>query len=67
MAESRDSSLKSLKAVLPQVRDSIAKTQSRYKRDYKKNARPLRVSVASGDWSYLRNNPQKHKLDPKVT
>jgi len=53
--------------LLPQVQDSIAKTQARYKKDYDKNVRPRRVSVASGDCVYLRNHSRNHKLDPKVT
>jgi len=49
VAKYKDVLLESLKAFLPQVRDSIFKTQSRYKRDYDKKVRPRRVSVASGD------------------
>jgi len=67
VAEAQDAFLESLKALLPQVRDSIAKTQAPYKRDYDKKFRPRRVSVTSGDWVYLRNHFRKHKLDPKVT
>jgi len=67
VAEARDAFLESLKALLPQVRDSISKTQSRFKRDYDKKVRPRRVSVTSGDWVYLRNHTRKHMLDPKVT
>jgi len=39
-AEAKAACLESLKALLPQVRDSIAKTQARYKRDYDKKFRP---------------------------
>jgi len=67
VAEAKDAFLESLKALLPQVRDSISKTQARYKRDYDKKVRPRRVLVTSGDWVYLRNHTRKHKLDPKVT
>jgi len=67
VAEAKDAFLESLKALLPQVRDSTAKTQARYKRHYDKRVRPLRVSVTSDDWVYLRNHAQKHKLDPKMT
>ena len=67
VAEAKDAFLESLKALLPQVRDSIAKTQARHKRDYDKKVRPLRVSVTSGDWVYLRIHARKHELDPKVT
>jgi len=67
VAEAKDAFLESLKALLPQVRDSIAKTQARYKRDYDKNVRPRRVSVTSGALVYLRNHTRKHKLDLKVT
>jgi len=48
VAESKDAFLESLKALLPQVRDSISRTQARYKRDYEKKVRPRRVSVTSG-------------------
>jgi len=67
VAEAKNDFLESLKALLPQVRNSIAKTQARYKRDYDKKVRPRRVSGTSGDWVYLRNHTWKHKLDPKVT
>ena len=67
VAEAKDVFLESLKALLPQVRDSISKTQARYKRDYERKVRPRRVSVTSGDWVYLRNHSRKHELDPKVT
>jgi len=67
VAEVKDAFLESLNALLPQVRDSISKTQARYKRDYDNKVRPRRVSVPSGDWVYLRNHTRKHKLDPKVT
>jgi len=67
VVEAKDAFLESRKALLPQVRDSIAKTQARYKRDYDKKVRPRRLSVTSGDWVYLRNHTRKHKLDPKVT
>jgi len=50
VAEAKDAFLESLKALLPQVRDSFAKTQARYKRDFDKNVRPRRVSVTKGDW-----------------
>ena len=50
VAEAKDTFLESLKALLPQVRDSFAKTQARYKRDFDKNVRPRRVSVTKGDW-----------------
>jgi len=67
VAEAKDAFLESLKALLPQVRDSIAKTQARHKRDYDKKVRPRRVSVTSADWVYLRNHTRKHKLNRKVT
>jgi len=67
VADAKDAFLESLKVLLPQVWDSIAKTQARYRRYYDKNVRPRRMSVASGDWCYLRNHTWKHKLDPKVT
>jgi len=67
VAEAKDAFLESLKALLPQVRDSMAKTQARYKRDNDKKFRPRRVAVTSGDWVHLRNRTRKHKLDPKVT
>jgi len=67
VAEAKDAFLESLKASLPQVRDSIAKTQARYKRDYDRKVRPRRVSVTSGGCVYLRNHTGKHKLDQKVT
>jgi len=67
VAEAKDAFLECLEALLPQVRDSIAKTQARYKRDFDKKVLPRRVSVSSGDWMYLRSNTRKHKLDPKVT
>ena len=67
VAEARDAFLESLKALLPQVRDSNAKTQARSKRDYDKSVRPRRVSVTSGDWVYPRNHARKHKRDPEMT
>jgi len=67
VAEAKDPFLESLKAVLPQLRDSIAKTQAWYKGDYDKKVSPRRVSVTSCDWVYLRNHTRKYKLDPKVT
>jgi len=67
VAEAKDAFLKSPKAVLLQVPDSISKKQERYKRDSDKKVRPRRDSVTSGDWVYLRNHARKHKLDPKVT
>jgi len=67
VAEAKDAFLESLKALLPQVRDSIAKTQARYKRYYEMKVRLRRVAVTSGDWLYLRNHTRKHKPDPKVT
>jgi len=66
VAEAKDAFLESLKALLPQVRDSISKTQARYKRHYDTKVRPRLVSVTSGDWVYLRNHTRKHKIDPKV-
>jgi len=66
VAEAKDAILESLKALLPQVRDSISKTQARYKRHYDTKVRPRLVSVTSGDWVYLRNHTRKHKIDPKV-
>ena len=53
--------------MLPQLRDSIAKTQAWYKGDYDKIVSPRRVSVTSCDWVYLRNHTRKYKLDHKVT
>jgi len=44
VAEAMDTFRDSLKALLPQVWDSIARTQSRYKRDYDKKVRTRRVS-----------------------
>ena len=67
VAEVKDAFLESLKALLPQVLDSIAKTKTRYKRDYDKKVRPGRASVTSGDWVYLRTHTRKHKIDHKVT
>jgi len=67
VAEAKDAFLESLKALLPQVLFSIAKTQARYKRDYDKKVRPRRVSVTSGEWVYLRNHNRKYKLDSEVT
>jgi len=67
VAEAKDAFLESLEALLSQVRDSIAKTKARYKRDYEEKFRPRRVSLSSGYWVYLRNHTPKHKLDPKVT
>jgi len=66
VAEAKDAFLESLKALLAQVRDSVAKTQARYKRDYDKKVRPSRVSVNSGDCVYLRNHARKHKIDAEV-
>jgi len=45
VAEAQDAFLEPLKALLPQVRESIAKIQARYKRDYEKKVRPHWVSV----------------------
>jgi len=67
VAVAKDAFLESLKALLPQVRISIAKTQVRYKTDYDRNVSPRRVSVTRVYWVYLRNRTRKHKLDPKVT
>jgi len=67
VAEAKDAFLQWLKALLPQVMESISNTQARYKRDYDKKFRPRRVSVTSGDWVYLRHHTRKHKLDPEVT
>jgi len=67
VAEAKDTCLESLKALLPQVGDSISKTQARYKREYEQKFRLHRVSAASGECVYLRNHTRKHKLDPKVT
>ena len=67
VAEAKDAFLESVKAFLPQVRDSIAKTQARFKRDYDQKVRPRRGSVTSGGWVFMRNHARKHKLDPKVT
>jgi len=47
VAEAKHPFLESLKALLPQIRDSIDKTQARLKRDYDRNVRPRRVSVTS--------------------
>ena len=58
VAEAKDAFLESLKALLPQVRDSIAKTQARYKRDYDKKVRPRRVSVTIGDWVSAEPHPE---------
>jgi len=65
VAEAKDAFLESLKALLPQVRDSISKTQARYKRNYGKKVRPRRVSVSNGDWVYLRNHTRKHYSTPR--
>jgi len=67
VAEAKDAFLKSLKVLLPQARDSIARTKARYKRDYDRKVRPRRVSVTIGDWVYQQNHTRKHTLDPKVT
>jgi len=67
MAEAKDAFEESLKALLPQARDLIDKTQARYKRDYEEKVRPLRVSLTSGDWVHLQKHTRTHKLDPKVT
>jgi len=69
VAEAKDAFLEYFKALPPQVRDSVSKTQARYRRDYEKKVRPRRVSVAGagGDWVYLRNHTRKHKLDRKLT
>jgi len=67
VAEAKDALLGYLKALLLQVRDSISKTQTQYKRDFEENFRPRRVSVSSGDGAYLRNQFRKHKLHAKVT
>jgi len=55
VAEAKDAFLESLKAMLPQVRDSSSKTQARHKRDFDQNFCPRRVPVTSGDWMYLGN------------
>jgi len=65
-AEAKDAFLESLKALLPQIRNSIAKTQAGYKWDYGKKVRPRPVTVTSGDWVDLRSHSRKRKLDPKV-
>ena len=67
VTEAKEAFLESLNALLPQVRDSTARTQAQYKTDYKKKGLPRRTSVTSGDWVYLRNLTRMHKLDPKVT
>jgi len=67
VAEAKDAVPESLKGMLPQVRDTIAKKQAMYKWDYDKELCPRRVSVTSGDWVYSRNHTWKHKLAPKVT
>jgi len=67
VAEAKDTCLESLKALLPQVGDSISKTQARYKREYEQKFRLHRVSAASCECVYLRSHTRKHKLDPEVT
>jgi len=67
VAEAKGAFLESVEALIPQVRESTAKTQFRYKRDYGKKVRPGRVSMASRDWIIPRDPIRKHKLDPKVT
>jgi len=59
VAEAKDAFLESLKAELPQLRDSIAKTHAWYKGEYDKRVSPLRVSVTRSDWVYLRNHTRK--------
>jgi len=49
VAEVKDAFVKLPKAFLSQVRDSISKTQARYKRGYDTKFRHRRVSVASRD------------------
>jgi len=49
VAEAKEAFLESLRAVLPRERDSVSKTQARYKSDYDNKIRPRRVSVTSGD------------------
>jgi len=63
VAKAKDAFLESLKALLSQVRDSIARKQARYQRDYDKQVRPRRVSVTGCDRVYLRNHARKQKLD----
>jgi len=67
VGEAKEAFLESLEALLPQLRDWIAKTQAQFKRVHDKNVRPFRVSVTSCDGVYLRNQTWKHKLDPMVT
>ena len=67
VVKAKDAFLVSVKVLLPQIRDTISKTQAWYKRDYERKVRPRRVSVTSGDWVNLQNQTRKHKLDPKLT
>jgi len=67
VAEAKDAFLEWLKALLPQVRDSISKTQARYKEDYDKKVLPRLLSVVSGAGAHLRSLTRKHKRDAKVT
>lgn len=65
--DAKDAFLELLKDLLPRVKESIAKTQARYKRDYDRRVRPKNKELKDGDWVFVDNHSQtRRKLDAKT-
>eukprot|EP00170_Pyropia_yezoensis_P001362 contig_6043_g1366 len=59
--KAKDKFLEQLKLLLPRVKESIAKTQERYKRDYDKGVRKMKKELGDGDRVFVDNHKKTRR------